>query len=111
MNLRFPARIAAWACLGILLAMAALALREPVVPMAPSPTPSRDLSKPPLQEMLERCQLAGQAAGSDPGCLAAWAENRRRFLGLNAEPLDQLAPDKSSELMGFFDDFEQPEGQ
>lgn len=61
--------------------MGALALREaPERPIVPA-TLSTDLPNDPLQAMLRSCQLAGQAAGSDPGCLAAWAENRRRFLG------------------------------
>jgi conjugative transfer region protein TrbK len=34
----------------------------------------------PLQADLFRCQALGQAGASDPRCLAAWAESRRRFL-------------------------------
>ncbi|MCA1200150.1 putative entry exclusion protein TrbK-alt [Sphingomonas sp. R647] len=89
MSLKLPARIGACACLGIALAMAALALREPPRPGAPAAILSTDLPKNPLEAQLERCQLAGQAAGSDPGCLAAWAENRRRFLGLDPATEDE----------------------
>lgn len=32
-----------------------------------------------LSAALARCQTLGEAAGNDPACLAAWAENRRRF--------------------------------
>ena len=32
-----------------------------------------------LSAALARCQTLGEAAGDDPACLAAWAENRRRF--------------------------------
>ncbi|MEO6216346.1 MAG: putative entry exclusion protein TrbK-alt [Sphingomonas sp.] len=35
----------------------------------------------PLQAELSLCQTLGLAAASDQGCLYAWAENRRRFLG------------------------------
>ncbi|WP_444541759.1 putative entry exclusion protein TrbK-alt [Allosediminivita pacifica] len=30
---------------------------------------------------MRRCQQLGEAASSDADCLAAWAENRDRFLG------------------------------
>lgn len=101
MNLRLPARIGAFACIGVALAMGLLALREEPKPASPSLTLSTDLPTDPLQAKLRSCQLAGQAAGSDPGCLAAWAENRRRFLGQPrsrpAEPAADDAPGKSSE--------------
>lgn len=34
----------------------------------------------PLREDLHRCARLGEAGGSDPGCLNAWAQNRARFL-------------------------------
>jgi len=34
----------------------------------------------PLREELRRCGGLGEAAGRDPGCLDAWAQNRARFL-------------------------------
>lgn len=97
MNIRLPARIGAFACLGVALAMAILALREQPEPVPPSAIISTDLPKDPLEAMLERCQLAGQAAGSDPGCLAAWAENRRRFLSLDPQPANAATDE---ELIG-----------
>lgn len=101
MNIRLPARIGAFACLGVALAMGLLALREEPKPSSPTLTLSTDLPKDPLQAKLRSCQLAGQAAGSDPGCLAAWAENRQRFLGLPrkriVEPAADALPGKSSE--------------
>ncbi|MBN9508281.1 MAG: putative entry exclusion protein TrbK-alt [Alphaproteobacteria bacterium] len=33
----------------------------------------------PLAAELKRCQLIAEQAKDDPGCEAAWAENRRRF--------------------------------
>ncbi|WP_083942957.1 putative entry exclusion protein TrbK-alt [Sphingomonas soli] len=101
MNIRLPARIGACACLGVALAMGLLAFREEPKPASPPATLSTDLPTDPLQAKLRSCQLAGQAAGSDPGCLAAWAENRRRFFGLRpdqeAELAQSEAPAKSSE--------------
>ena len=35
----------------------------------------------PLRAELARCQILGEAGAHDAGCLRAWAENRRRFLG------------------------------
>jgi len=34
----------------------------------------------PLARDIARCQLIGEAGAHDARCLAAWAENRRRFL-------------------------------
>lgn len=81
MNIRLPARIGAFACLGVALAMGLLALREEPEPPSPPATVSIDQPPDPLGARLRLCQLAGQVAGSDAGCLAAWAENRQRFLG------------------------------
>lgn len=41
------------------------------------PVPEAD----PLRAEQRRCQELGEAAASDPGCLAVWAETRDRFLG------------------------------
>lgn len=59
-----------------------MARRDAPAPNRPAPaigveTPRTD----PLRESLIRCQGIGEAATRDPDCLAAWAENRRRFLG------------------------------
>jgi conjugative transfer region protein TrbK len=103
MNIRLPARIGAFAGLGIACAMGILALREVPEPQIVPATLSTDLPNDPLQAILRSCQLAGQAAGSDPGCLAAWAENRRRFLGSGrsrpSEPVFEAWPGKLSEPM------------
>lgn len=40
----------------------------------------------PLDDQLARCALAGEAGASDPQCLKAWADNRRRFLGTAPAP-------------------------
>lgn len=100
MNFRLPARIGTFACLGVAMAMGLLALRDEPKPSSPAVTLSTSPPTDPLQAKLRSCQLAGQVAGSDTGCLAAWAENRRRFLGQRsrlAEPAADDAPGKSSE--------------
>jgi conjugative transfer region protein TrbK len=40
----------------------------------------------PLVAEFTRCQALGQDGARDAGCLAAWAENRRRFLGVDRRP-------------------------
>lgn len=50
----------------------------------PLVTPSTAVD--PLQAELRRCNELGQPALEDPGCRAAWAENRRRFLRSREEP-------------------------
>lgn len=52
-------------------------------PPAPRPAPALQPSADPLRESLRRCQQLGEAAVSDPDCLATWAESRDRFLGRN----------------------------
>jgi conjugative transfer region protein TrbK len=44
----------------------------------------------PLVGELFHCQVLGQAGASDPDCLRAWAENRRRFLAPGALPEAKL---------------------
>ncbi|ALG90025.1 MULTISPECIES: putative entry exclusion protein TrbK-alt [Actibacterium] len=46
---------------------------RPTVLVAPEPDP--------LRAEQRRCQELGEAAASDPDCLAVWAETRDRFLG------------------------------
>ncbi len=97
MGIRTSARIGACACLGVALGLAALALRGAALPAAVDPDPvEKAAPADPLQARLLQCQQAGEAGGSDPACLAAWAENRRRFLGLGrarpAEPTPAAAP-------------------
>lgn len=45
--------------------------------------PARMLPPPsdPLGDSLRRCQQLGEAAVSNPDCLATWAKSRDRFIG------------------------------
>ena len=75
-----PAIGRALACLAmaaLIAAVACYAARQPSVagPLARASAVSGDG----LSAAMARCQTLGEAAGSDPACLAAWAENRRRF--------------------------------
>ena len=40
----------------------------------------------PMRAELARCQILGEAGAHDAGCLHAWADNRRRFLGGGTRP-------------------------
>ena len=82
-----PWRVAAMILLGIVLAALATWMArkdDRLVDATPAPivAPSAD----PLVAEMRRCQALGEAGGHDPDCLAAWAENRRRFLGVDARP-------------------------
>lgn len=61
--------------------------REPQAPAetvsAPALTGSADTD--PTRLELRRCQRLGEAAARDADCLAAWSENRQRFLGTGTE--------------------------
>ncbi len=71
----------------------ALAITATVIEMTRKAEPSRgrpapELQRPadPLRQSLRDCQRLGEAAASDPDCLATWAENRDRFLGRTPVP-------------------------
>ncbi|MER8372332.1 putative entry exclusion protein TrbK-alt [Mesorhizobium sp. M1406] len=46
----------------------------------PSPPATEATHSDPLRATLQRCQRIGEAATRDVDCLAAWDQNRRRFL-------------------------------
>jgi conjugative transfer region protein TrbK len=72
------ARVVAAILVLLVLLMAAMSLR-PRRTLAPQASVASPVD--PLQAELVRCQGLGQAGASDGGCLKAWAESRRRFLG------------------------------
>ena len=57
-----------------------------------SPPAMQSVSSYPLVAEMRRCQLLGEPGAHDAGCLAAWAENRRRFLSLDRRPLAPNPP-------------------
>ncbi len=89
MDMKMLARIGALAF--VLLAILATAIefgREEDVP--PSPPDAPIAAADPLRGELVRCQLLGEAGVRDTACLRAWAENRRRFMGPGARPMERL---------------------
>ena len=56
-------------------------------------TPPATAAADPLQSEFTRCQALGEAGAHDAACLAAWAENRRRFLAPDRRP---AAPDPAA---------------
>lgn len=88
-------RLVNWGCIGLLLAYLAIATAIIVAaiyfahrnsdqhPIAPQY--SRLATGDALTRELFRCQSLGETAAKDRACLAAWAENRRRFFGVPSE--------------------------
>ena len=78
--------------IAIALTMTVLSLREePELPPAEASTvwvPDGD----PLPATLRACSAMGQQALSSPDCRAAWAEKRRRFLGIEGHAAPSSEP-------------------
>ena len=89
METKLFARIGAGAFVAVALTMTVLQLREE--PASPEPEiitvwePDGD----PLPAQLRACSAMGELAVSSPDCRTAWAEKRRRFLGIEADRLSR----------------------
>jgi len=85
MDTKLFARIGAGAFVAVVLTLTVLDLREE--PKAPSPEIITVFEPDggPLPARLRACAAMGEAALSAPGCRSAWAEKRRRFLGVKAD--------------------------
>ncbi len=81
MDGKMLARLGAVVFVAIVLTVTAIDMARKDEPSAPLPAPVLHPPTDPLRESLRRCQRLGEAAASDAGCLAAWAESRDRFLG------------------------------
>lgn len=85
MDTKLFARIGAGAFVAIALTMSLLQLREgPEV----TPVETETVWEPdgdPLPAQLRACAAMGELALSSPDCRAAWAEKRRRFLGIESD--------------------------
>lgn len=94
MDSKLLARIGAGAFVAVALTMSLLQLREePAKPLLASITvlePDGD----PLPAKLRACSEMGELALSSPDCREAWAEKRRRFLGVSGKNAD-LGIDRS----------------
>lgn len=85
MDAKLFARIGAVAFVAIAITMSALQLRKERVSAVPEVVDVTDPDSDPLPEQLRQCNAMGEAAARDPICYAAWAEKRRRFLGVKGE--------------------------
>ena len=91
MDTKLFARIGAGAFVAIALTMSVLQLREEP---APPPTEVISVWEPdddPLPAQLRACAAMGELALSSPDCRAAWAEKRRRFLGVESKAGESAA--------------------
>ena len=85
MDSKLFARIGAGVFVAVALTMSLLQLREE--PAEPLPESITDLEPDgdPLPAILRACSNMGELALSSPDCHEAWAEKRRRFLGVSGE--------------------------
>ncbi|WP_421951697.1 putative entry exclusion protein TrbK-alt [Pelagibacterium sp.] len=58
---------------------------EPQSGIVSAPASAGSSKDGPARRELRRCQELGEAATRDANCLAAWSENRQRFLGTEPE--------------------------
>jgi conjugative transfer region protein TrbK len=81
-------KLVALILVGVILAAAAAWMATADQPTSPE-HPVTDITgaADPLQAEFARCQGLGEAGAHDPACLAAWAENRRRFLAPDRRPV------------------------
>ena len=75
------ARIGAIVFVAIAITATVIEMTREEAPVPASTAPALQPPADPLRATLRRCQQLGEAAASDADCLAAWAENRDRFLG------------------------------
>jgi conjugative transfer region protein TrbK len=85
MDTKLFARIGAGAFVAIALTMSLLQLREGPKATLPETITVWEPDGDPLPAQLRACSAMGELALSSPDCRAAWAEKRRRFLGVEAD--------------------------
>jgi len=85
MDTKLIARIGAGAFVAVALTMTVLDLREESRVPSPEITTVFEPDGDPLPAQLKACAAMGELALTTPDCRAAWAEKRRRFLGVGAE--------------------------
>jgi conjugative transfer region protein TrbK len=80
------ARVGAIAFVAIAITMTALQLRDDPKPVPPDAVVTvMEPDGDPLPAVLRDCAALGEAGARHRGCLAAWAESRRRFLAPGSE--------------------------
>lgn len=76
------ARVGAIVFVAVAITATAIEMNRKDVPPDALATQGRPVAtQDPFAAELLRCSEIGEAGAGDPGCLKAWAENRRRFLG------------------------------
>ena len=85
MDTKLFARIGAGAFVAIALTMSVLQLREERSEPLPEVITVWEPDGDPLPAQLRACGAMGELALSSPDCRAAWAEKRRRFLGVGSD--------------------------
>ena len=85
MDTKLFARIGAGAFVAIALTMSVLQLREERPEPLPEVITVFEPDGDPLPTQLRACAAMGELALSSPDCRAAWAEKRRRFLGVERD--------------------------
>lgn len=97
MDSKLLARAGAAAFVGVAVAVTLVQLREEPAVDQGTGTGMQLPAADPLPEQLRACAAMGEQALSAPECRAAWAEKRRRFLGVEhpdayAELMDPVQP-------------------
>ena len=98
MDTKLFARIGAGAFVAIALTMSVLKLREERPEPLPEVITVFEPDGDPLPGQLRACAAMGELALSSSDCRAAWAEKRRRFLGVESDaskPASDAAVEKS----------------
>ncbi len=85
MDSKLFARIGAGAFVAVALTMSLLQLREERTEPLPEIITVLEPDGDPLPAILRACSDMGELALSSPDCREAWAEKRRRFLGVSGE--------------------------
>lgn len=88
MDTKLFARIGTGAFVAIALTMSLLQLREERPEPLPEVITVWEPDGDPLPAQLRACEAMGELALSSPDCRAAWAEKRRRFLGVENDASD-----------------------
>lgn len=97
MDTKLLARIGAVIFIAIAITMTAIEMSRAPEPARAEPAAIAETSATnPLLIELRRCQSIGAAGASDPDCLRAWGENRRRFLAPGARPAARIADGTSA---------------
>jgi conjugative transfer region protein TrbK len=101
------ARIGAAAFVGIAITVAAIEashVPEPVAPLNLAEHSDVD----PLRRTLIYCSALGERGGENQACLAAWAENRHRFLAPGSRPAARIPDPDNAFDENVIDELEGP---